>query len=206
MDVLDKYKETWKNQPDEINKVSQVDIYKMAHKKSTSIVKWIFIIGIIEFVLFLILGFVLEANHSESQQDLPRWARIAITIFSYAVSIYFIFYFYKNHKEISTSSNTKMLMESILKTRKTVKKFIKFNLMLVLVSIVVKLIYVTYTGCIKGGNISEGRVEHIILPILTLFLLIPFFYLIKFYYHLLYGRLLDKLYVNYNELSRLESE
>ena len=50
MDLLEKYKKAWDNQPEETNKVSKIDIYKMAHSKSSSIVKWIFIIGVLEFV------------------------------------------------------------------------------------------------------------------------------------------------------------
>ena len=40
---LDAYKKTWENQPEETNTVSKIDIYKMAHSKSSSVVKWIFI-------------------------------------------------------------------------------------------------------------------------------------------------------------------
>ena len=43
MDLLDKYKKAWGNQPEETNTVSEVDIYKLAHSKSSSVVKWIFI-------------------------------------------------------------------------------------------------------------------------------------------------------------------
>ena len=53
MDLLDKYKKTWSNQPEEAHKLSKVEIYKMAHSKSTSIVKWIFIIGLLEFLIII---------------------------------------------------------------------------------------------------------------------------------------------------------
>ena len=51
MDLLDNYKKAWDNQPEDANKVSSIEIYKMAQSKSSSIVKWIFIIGILEFVV-----------------------------------------------------------------------------------------------------------------------------------------------------------
>ena len=47
MDLLDKYKKAWKNQPEEASKRSTVEIYKLAQSNSSSIVKWIFIIGIL---------------------------------------------------------------------------------------------------------------------------------------------------------------
>ena len=57
MDILDKYKKAWENQPEENDRVNEAQIYKMAHSKSSSIVKWIFIIGILEFVVFNSLYF-----------------------------------------------------------------------------------------------------------------------------------------------------
>ena len=50
---LENYKKLWKNQPQEGKKLSAVEIYKMAHKRSSSIVKWIFIIGILEFLFWI---------------------------------------------------------------------------------------------------------------------------------------------------------
>ena len=43
---LSHYKKAWKNQPDENNKISQNEIYKMTQSKSTSIVQkkvWCFL-------------------------------------------------------------------------------------------------------------------------------------------------------------------
>jgi hypothetical protein len=50
MDQLDKLKDAWKSQDYSKHKVSTNDIYKMLHSKSSSIVKWIFYISIIEFI------------------------------------------------------------------------------------------------------------------------------------------------------------
>ena len=49
---LANYKKVWKNQPEEKNKISALEIYKMTQSKSNSIVKWIFIIGLLEFVFW----------------------------------------------------------------------------------------------------------------------------------------------------------
>ena len=37
MDLLDDYKKAWKNQPEGNQKISAVEIYKMAQAKSTSL-------------------------------------------------------------------------------------------------------------------------------------------------------------------------
>ncbi len=58
MDSLDKYKKAWiDQQSEETNKVSKADIYKMSKSKSSSIVKWIFIIGILELLFWTSLNF-----------------------------------------------------------------------------------------------------------------------------------------------------
>ena len=53
MDILDNYKKAWENQPEENDRVNEAQIYKMAHSRSSSIVKWIFIIGILICLLIV---------------------------------------------------------------------------------------------------------------------------------------------------------
>ena len=67
MDVLENYKKTWENQPEEARKLSTVEIYKLAHSKSSSIVKWIFIIGILEFVVFNSLYFFIDMDEAYAE-------------------------------------------------------------------------------------------------------------------------------------------
>ena len=57
---LANYKKVWKNQPEEKNKISAIEIYKMTQEKSNSIAKWIFIIGILEFVIMNSLYFFFD--------------------------------------------------------------------------------------------------------------------------------------------------
>ena len=47
---LANYKKVWKDQPEEKNKISSLEIYKMTQSRSISIAKWIFMIGLIEFI------------------------------------------------------------------------------------------------------------------------------------------------------------
>jgi len=50
MDELELLKKDWQKNDKEYPKLSYNDIYKMILKKSSSIVKWIFIISLLEFV------------------------------------------------------------------------------------------------------------------------------------------------------------
>ena len=67
MDLLDNYKKAWKNQPEEASKRSTIEIYKLAHSRSASIVKWIFIIGILEFVILNTLSFFMDTDKSNEE-------------------------------------------------------------------------------------------------------------------------------------------
>jgi hypothetical protein len=67
MDLLDKYKETWSKQVEMPYKFSTLEIYKMAHAKSSSIVKWIFVIGILEFIFMNSLYFFMDMEEAYKQ-------------------------------------------------------------------------------------------------------------------------------------------
>lgn len=60
MKELDLLKKDWKRNSDSFEQLSENDIYKMIHKKSSSVVKWIFIVSIIELGLGLLLGIALS--------------------------------------------------------------------------------------------------------------------------------------------------
>jgi len=55
MDELELLKRDWRKKGKDLPRLSFDEIYKMIWKKSSSIVKWIFIISVIEFLLPLLL-------------------------------------------------------------------------------------------------------------------------------------------------------
>ena len=77
---LDKYKKAWDNQPKETDTVSKVDIYKMAHSKSSSIVKWIFIIGILEFFILNSIIFLMDKRYMKVYENLHLSSFIQVYI------------------------------------------------------------------------------------------------------------------------------
>ncbi len=52
MEELDILKKAWQKEEHSFQQVTEVEIYKMLHKKSSSIVKWILIISILEVLLW----------------------------------------------------------------------------------------------------------------------------------------------------------
>ena len=143
---LDKYKKAWENQPEEINKVSKVDIYKMAHSKSSSIVKWIFIIGILELIFWACLNiFVVGSSYIDVYNELHLTFLVKISIYlHYFVIFLFLALFYKNYRSISIFDNTKKLINNILNTRKTVKYYVYFNIFYTILANIVITCFVFY--------------------------------------------------------------
>ncbi|PWG04818.1 hypothetical protein [Polaribacter aquimarinus] len=201
MDVLDNYKKAWGNQASENSQFSTLEIYKMAHSKSSSIVKWIFIIGILEFVILNSLYFFIDTDKAMLEyeklglENFIYYSQIA----AYVILFYFLWMFYQNYKRISTIDSTKILMKKIIKTRKTVRNYVLFNLgYLALIMIVV-------TATTINTNIDELNNKQIFLVIIaTLIATLLILGILWLFYQLLYGILLRKLNRNYKELAKLD--
>ncbi|RSC93844.1 hypothetical protein [Tenacibaculum singaporense] len=197
---LDKYKKAWGNQSEETNKVSKIDIYRMAHSKSSSIVKWIFIIGLLEFVFLNSLYFVFDME--EAYNEYKQLGLYNFMIYSqfiiYPVLLYFLVKFYLNYKSISVVDSTKTLMNKIIKTRKTVKHYVLFNLLYVFIFGIIVAIAALKTH--PEFN-SQQVLISIIVTVITLIIMLV---IIWCFYQLLYGILLRKLNKNYKELAKLE--
>jgi hypothetical protein len=201
MDLLENYKKAWSNQPEETNKVSEVDIYKMALSKSSSIVKWIFIIGIIEFIVLNSMYFFVdleEANKEYKKIGLEKFIYISHVLF-YVVIFYFLVKFYLNYKKIYTSDSTRVLMKKIIKTRKTVRNYVIFNLVFIaLLMVIIMVAEINF-------NFDEISTKQVLLMIaITLIATLLFLGVLYLFYQLLYGVLLKKLNRNYKELSKLD--
>lgn len=203
MDLLDNYKKTWSKQVEMPCKFNTVEIYKMAHKKSSSIVKWIFIISVLEFIVLNSMYFFMDME--KATQEYKKMGLESFVFYSqivaYAILFYFLAQFYLNYVRISTTDSTRQLMKKILKTRKTVRNYVFFNLSyLGLVMVVVTIATIK----MNMGQLNNKQILIVVAIILVLtILMLGLFWL---FYQLLYGILLKKLNRNYKELERLEKE
>ncbi|MDC3194945.1 hypothetical protein OAT76_00895 [Flavobacteriaceae bacterium] len=208
---LANYKKVWKNQPEEKNKISALEIYKMTQSKSNSIVKWIFIIGLLEFVFWFAINYLSTKNGAlEPYEKLKLISFIEnFNYFHYVLVVIFLILFYRNFSLISTVDDTKTLMKNILLVRKTVKWYVYYNLINVVVfSIILNiLIFNTPDGIyiLSGSDNESFNQEHmmsvfIIVQIVVIAIMIL---ILWFFYYLLYGILLKKLNKNYKELTKL---
>lgn len=213
MDELELLKKQWQTREQEFPKLSYKDIYQMLLKKSSSIVKWIFLISIGEIILWTLLAFLVPESSKEINNGIGlKTTFLIINIINYVVFAVFIFLFYKNYLSIKVTDSVKGLMETILKTRRTVKYFVIYNVgASVLLLIGVNLFYYTkkeqlyqlmidnyegYSAIPPESFTSVFFISQIIGGVIMIGLLLLF-------YRLIYGILLKRLKKNYKELEEI---
>lgn len=200
MKELDLLKKDWQKNTDSFEQVSEIEIYKMIHKNSSSIVKWILIISILEFTILNLIGFLLPDEKREEFIVIEKYLN-AFTVLGYGIALYFIYLFYKNYKSISVVATTKKLMESILKTRKTVQYYIWYNIVYIFLMVSLLLIYEFQNSPTFN---SHSNSKNMIICAISFVLLGAVLGIIWLFYRLLYGILLRRLHGNYKELKKID--
>jgi ABC-type multidrug transport system fused ATPase/permease subunit len=205
MEELDLLKKDWQKNENSFEQVSEMEIYKMLHKKSSSIVKWILIISILEVLLWT--GISLLFNTDDYLKEIHGESYIALfkylTVFNYSVVAVFILIFYKNYKNISTITSTKQLMNDILKTRKTVQYYVWYNLGMIVFSMIIGFVLAFSLNPKVHELTLNTKVFTLTILLCGAFLLL-FVGLFWLFYRLIYGILLKKLYRNYHELKKID--
>jgi hypothetical protein len=209
MKELDLLKKDWQKNKDSFEQVSEIEIYRMIHKKSSSIVKWILIISILEVLLWTSLSMIFNADdylENINNNGFASYLKL-LNYLSYGVIVIFIYLFYKNYIRISTIASTKQLMKDILKTRKTVQYYVWYNLamigVLLIIGFVIALFYNPETVILREKIESDPKIMAVTVSILAL-VSIVLFGLFWLFYRLLYGVLLRRLYANYKELKKID--
>lgn len=213
MDQLELLKQQWQSQEQKLPHLSYNEIYKMLLKKSSSIVKWIFYISIAEIIFWTVLAFfVPESSTRFSDRIGLHNILIGVNIVNYAILGVFVILFYKNYRKISTTDSIKELMKNILRTRKTVRYFVIYNVSTAAVLLIIFNIYYYLnqdtvfrymTDNYGIRNISQEKFMNMFFLIQMLFGVVMIVFILLFY-RLLYGILLRRLYRNYKELKKIE--
>lgn len=200
MEDLKQYKEAWQQQDHTVDQIDSTAISKMIHKRSSSLVKWIFYISIIEIVILTLINLFIKTDWNELKSIGLYNFFIGISILTYIIPLFFIFLFYKNYKNICVTDSTKGLINNILKTRQTVKYYIFTILALVAFALLygfsIAIKTPEYVSIIEGFG-ENGEVVVWIIVVLFTIVSLGLFLLV---YFLLYGILLKRLHVNYREL------
>jgi ABC-type bacteriocin/lantibiotic exporter with double-glycine peptidase domain len=204
MDELEILKKDWKKNENAFDQVTEKEIYGMLHKRSSSIVKWILIISVLEFLFLRLLDLSIflddEYSNKMKEHHIYDFEKF-VTIFNFAVLLVFIYYFYRNLKAINSSSSVKKLMQDIINTRKIVKYYVWYNLVLVGITSAI----VIYSQFMYDKNINFLYDKYQLFFILGgFFFVIIILLLFWSFYRLLYGILLRRLQKNYNELQKID--
>ena len=112
MKELDLLKKDWQKSEASFEQLSEKDIYAMLHKKSSSVVKWILIVSILEFVILNGLGLILPDPYQAKYNELHPYLNIAEKL-NYVIILGFIYLFFKNYKTISVLNNASLLIQHI---------------------------------------------------------------------------------------------
>lgn len=199
MDSLNKYKEVWQNQ-EMSQKIDSHSLNQMIHKRSSSIVKWIFYVSLIEFALVLFLNMTFKGDW-DMIKSVGLYGFIkGVDIIGYLILVIFIILFYRNYKNISVNHSTKELMYSIIKTRKTVKYYIIINLVFMALAM-----FYSFNVILKSDEYEQimdnlGENGHLIVWSVVIFAILFIVGIMYLFYSLIYGILIKKLNHNYQEL------
>lgn len=209
MEELDLLKKDWNKTASNFKQVSEAELYKMLHKNSSSIVKWILILSICEILLWTILNIYNSTDDFLKSIKHPEFKVYfnLLSIFIYIISIGFIVQFYRNYKKISTLASTRKLMRTILKTRKTVRIYVVYNLLMIVFQFLIG-VYLAFNYNPEMLEVKDKIVQQpstmvgvVVGVLLATIILIGAFWL---FYRLVYGVLTKKLYQNYNELKNID--
>jgi len=213
MNELDLLKTHWQKDQEYI-KFKKEDILGMLHKSSSSIVKWILIIAILEFI---VISSYTISNYNIEPESFTIY-EVLFQIISYLVLIVFIYLFFIQYRKIKNFVNTKILSRDILKTSRLAMNYVITNFILLGIQLLLGLTLGTHfnefkRGYEEGYNAGYGSEEIVVSPvndiemwviiILTIFFLSGIIYV---YYRLVIIRLTHKLNKNYEELVALEAE
>lgn len=210
MDELDILKKDWNKPNTEHEKLSVKDIYPMLQKKSSSIVKMLFYISIAELVFWIIINALPSFYSDEYRQKIEaiytnEHILTGLTVLSYVIILLFIYLLYKSYKSISVTDNAKKLMESIIKTRKIIKYYVLYNLIVAGISIIIGLYYSLHNDPNVSARFSDFNTKQLVISFAVMgFFIIVFIVIIWLFYKLIYGLLLKRLNRNYKELKKLD--
>lgn len=209
MKELDLLKKHW-NETKDFPKVSTTEIEKMIHKKSSSIVMWILLISILEFLCLNLVsyffldddpGININVNINRKENNSSFIFMIEnIDYISGVISLFFIALFYFNYKKIHVASSIKSLMKQIIKVRKTVNYYIYINITIVLLCFVIATINI-----FQSNENKQFSPQNYIIAIGVLFIVcLLFLGIVWLYYKLVYGILIKRLMKNYKELEKID--
>jgi len=199
MNKLDALKKEWKNQKFELQ-LTKDELHQLTQKKSVSSIKWIFIFSCFEFFAYLLFPFFIpdyfEAFEYYRSIHLYNFS-ILVNALGYIILSYFMVQFYLNYRKIKTSNSIAFLIETIISSRKSVNKYVAYNISLFLLFIIFVLINAfkydeNYIELLSiGSSINEDSIVKMVIAIIVIMIMVLSVLLV--FYYIIYGRYFYRL-------------
>lgn len=212
---IDSLKKTWQEQPIP-TAYEQEEIQQMLHKKSRNYVRYIWIISLAEFLLFLILGisylfsntdtndliFLIQKMNLYPNEAIQQQISLFMNIMKFTglgISFAFMVRFYFNYKNIKVNDNLKNFILRIKKSRGTVNQFIIVNFILFFIHILGIIFFISRLSYLQKGSFST--------PFLVFFGITALIGagVLWLYYRIIYGIIMKKLNRNLTQLKEIET-
>lgn len=196
MDELDKLKNHWKKSEENFPQVTETEIYGMLHRRSSSAVKWILIISILEFAFWGLISLCNSLFNLADYSTMPVFIAV-MDYANYFIVLTFIVLFYINYRKISTERPVKDLVDNIIRVRRIVTVYMIYNVAMILAGTLSSLYIVMVDDAVDDPQTALA---------VGIFTIILFLAVIGLIYYLLYGRLVRKLNKNYRELQKMTGQ
>jgi hypothetical protein len=200
MDELDLIKKDWQKRNQDLPKYTQDELVPMLHKKSSSSVRWIFIISVLEFAFWIAVELLSSSDEYLTMiksKSLFWFIRIS-TVANYIILVGFIYLFFKNYLRIQVTDSARQLMRQIIKTRQTVKYYVRYNIIFFAVC------FILASAEVISHQATLNTNEFWIISGVMAFLLFIIIGFLLLFYRVLYGILTKRLYRNYKQLNQME--
>jgi hypothetical protein len=214
MDTLEILKKKWQENHSFTEKFDVNQLSKMILRKTTTISKNVFLVGLFDILFWLVLSLFLNFNKNEDFVYLKMKDDNVIFLLNllyYSVIVFLIIQFYLSYQKSKLKdNNVKTTILNVLRIRKQIKLYLITNIFFILITGLITLYYyVCYDKNVSllmlNNNFVNNKLLFYVIFSVIYFLFISFFSLIVyFFYKVLYGKLLKNLEENYKELIKKE--
>jgi len=202
MKELELLKKDWDKNEDAFKDYSEYEIYTMIKHKSVSVAKTLFLIGLIEIVLWSVYGYI--------NGEFPYLRAVLFSGFIILAVLLF--------RRLKTGNDSLSLMKNILNIRKLILGYAAISFFLIILDNLIHFDLYTRDfmagakdGWNKGHNIIVHTNPGTMVPewgnyAVFLFFMLLAFFIIYAVYKRTYGKILSDLRKNYRDLSRIEEK
>ncbi len=205
MSDLDFLKGSW-NRQIQFPIQTKEELQRNIRKSSLNVLKWLIAVNFFELLLFIGLSVLLGEADNTEQHSIINGIVNTLDFMIYTLPILFSGFYFILIKRIGKGRSVSSLLQNIFTARKFLNLYIYLNIALFLI-----ILYVAIFLTISAEHIDQeaaGTIgtttSYVILISICILVSLLFMLAVWLFYRLLYGRLLQKLNRNYEELKDME--